>query len=61
MSTKLIDTIIDIDSFEYQCVILKVLLQSERLKQHMVIIGMDQYLSNSAFYESRCLENIKKL
>ena len=27
----------------------------------MVIIGVDQSLSNSAMYEHRCLENIKKL
>ena len=27
----------------------------------MVIIGFDQSLSNSAMYEHRCLENIKKL
>ena len=27
----------------------------------MVTIGVDQFLSNSAIYEHRCLENIKKL
>ena len=27
----------------------------------MVIIGVDQSLSNSALFEHRCLENIKKL
>ena len=27
----------------------------------MVTIGVDQLLSNSAMYEHRCLENIKKL
>ena len=26
----------------------------------MVIIGVDQSLSNSALYEHRCLENVKK-
>ena len=27
----------------------------------MVAIGVDQFLSNSDFYENKCLENIKKL
>ena len=51
----LIDLIIDIHSFDHQCVIIKVILQSKRLKQHMVTIGVDQSLSNSAMYEHRCL------
>ena len=58
---KVIDTIIEIDSFEKQCVILKGLLYSEQLKQHMVIIGVDQSLSNIALYKHICLENIKTL
>ena len=60
MLTKVIDTILDIDSFDQQCVILKWLLQSEQLKQHMVIIGVYQSLSKSDLYEHRCLGNIKK-
>ena len=47
--TKVIDTIIDIYSFD-QNFFLKGLLQSEILKQHTVIIGVDQSLSNSSFY-----------
>ena len=35
------------------------MLQLEQLKQHMVTIGVEQYLSNSDLYEQRCLENIK--
>ena len=31
------------------------------MKEHMVTIGVYQQLSNSAIYEHRCLENIKKL
>ena len=27
----------------------------------MVTIGVEQYLSNSAMYENRCMENINKL
>ena len=49
----------DIDSFEHKCVIIKWLLQSERLKENMVTIGVDKSLSNSSLYEHRCLENIK--
>ena len=31
------------------------------MEQHMVTIGIDQYLSNSALYEHRCLENINRV
>ena len=58
---NLIDDILNIDSFDNQCVIIKGLLQSEQPKQHMVIIGMDQSLSKSALYKHRCLEIIKIL
>ena len=40
--TKVIDKIIYIDSFEHKCVIIKGLLHSERLKQHIIFIGVDQ-------------------
>ena len=49
--TKLIYLIIEIESFEQQHVSLKGLFQSDRLKQHMVTIGIDQWLSNCAMYE----------
>ena len=61
MLTKVIDTILDIDSFEKQCVIIKYLLQSERLKQHMVIIDVEQSLRNSGFYGHICLGITQKL
>ena len=35
------------------------LFQSERLKQHMVNIGADQSLSNSAIYKHICLETLQ--
>ena len=57
----MIDLVLDIESFEQYCVIIKGLLQSDWLKQQMVIIGIYQSLSNFAMYEHRCLENIKKL
>ena len=59
--TRVIDLILDIESFEQQYVILKGLFQLDLLKQHMVTIGIDQQLSNCTVYEHRCLENIKKL
>ena len=40
--TKVIVLILYIVSFGQQCVILKGLLQSERIKQHMVTIGIYQ-------------------
>ena len=39
---KAIGLILKIHSFEQQCVIIKGLLQSERPRQHMVTIGVDQ-------------------
>ena len=54
-STKVINLIIEIESFEKQCVIIKVLFQSDQLKQHMVTIGIYQSLSNCAMYDNRCL------
>ena len=36
--TKVIDLILDIEYFEQQCGVIKWLLQSDRLKQHMVTI-----------------------
>ena len=37
------------------------LWKSERLKQHIITIGVDQSLSNSAIYEHKCMENMKEL
>ena len=59
--TKVIDFVILIDKFEQQCVVLKDMLQSPRLKYHVKTIGIDKSLSNNAIYEEKCLENIKKL
>ena len=59
--TKVVGLIIQIHSFEHQCVIIKGLLNSEKLKQHVVSIGVEQSLSNCAMHEHRCLLNIKKL
>ena len=59
--TKVIDYIILIDTFEQQCVIFKVMLQSLRLKYHLQTIGIGKSLRNNAIYEHKCLENIKKI
>ena len=39
---KVIDLIFEIDFFKHQCVIIKGLFQSERMKENMVTIGVDQ-------------------
>ena len=59
--TKVIDYVLSIDTFEEQCVVLKVMLQSPRLKYHVQTIGVHLSLCNNAIYEHKCLENIKKL
>ena len=41
-----------IESFEQKYVIIKVVLQSDKLKQHMITIGVDQSLINSRLYET---------
>ena len=59
--TKVIDCVISIDNFEQQCVVLKGVLQSPRIKDHVKTIGVDQSLSNGALFEHMCLQNINKL
>ena len=48
-------------TFEQQCVVLKSMLQSPRLKYHVQTIGIEPSLSKNATYKHKCLENIKKL
>ena len=59
--TKVIDYLLYINTFEHQCVVLKGMLQSPRLKYHMKTISIDQSLNNSDTFEHRCLKNINKL
>ena len=54
--TKVIDSVLAIDTFEQQCVVLKVILQSPRLKYHVHTIGIHPSLSNNAIHENKCLE-----
>ena len=59
--TKVIDLILEIELFEQQCVIIKGLLKSYRIEQHMVTIGIDKLLSKCEIYKHGCLEDTKKL
>ena len=59
--TNFIYYVLSIDTFEQQCVVLKVIFQSLRLKDHIQTIGVDPSVSNNAVYEHKCHENIKKL
>ena len=59
--TNVIDFVLSIDTFEQQFFVLKVMLQSLRLKYHVHTIGIDSSLSNNTIYEKKCLENIKTL
>ena len=52
---KVIDYVLFIATFEQQYVMLRGMLQSQRIKYHMKTIGIDQYLSNSARFEHKCL------
>ena len=57
--TQVIDSVLSIDTFGKQCVVLKGMLQLPRLKYHVRTIGIDQSLSNNSINEHKCLENIK--
>ena len=59
--TKVIDYFLSIDTFEQQCVVLKGMLQSTRLKYHVQTIGIHPSLINNAIYEHECIGKIKRL
>ena len=40
--TKVIDSVLSIDKFEQQCVVIKGMLQSHRLKYYVHTIGIEQ-------------------
>ena len=58
---KLIYSVLSIDTFERHFFVLKGMLQSLLLKDHMKTIGIDQSLSNNDLYEHKCLQNVKNL
>ena len=59
--TKVINSILSNDTFKQKCVVLKVMLQSPRLEDHMETIGIDQSLSNRPSVEHKYLKNIKTI
>ena len=59
--TEMIDYVLSIDTFEQQCVVIKVMSQLPRLKYHMKNIGIYQSLRKNALFEHKCLQNIRKL
>ena len=58
---KVLDSILSINAFEQQCVVIKCLLQSSRLEDHMETIGIDQSSFARSSFEHRCMSNIKKI
>ena len=56
--TKVIDYFLSVDTVEQQRVVLKGMLQSLWLKDHVQTIGIEKSISNNAIYEHKCLENI---
>ena len=58
---KAIDSILSVDAFEQQCVVIKCMLQSPRIEDNMNTIGIDQSLCNRSSFEHKCLNNIKKI
>ena len=58
---KSIYCILSIDTFEQQCVVIKFMLQSSRLEDHMKTIGIDQSLFTKSSFEHKCMNNIKKM
>ena len=55
---KAIDSILSINTFEQQCVVIQCMLQSSRLEDHMKTIGIDQSSFTRSSFEHRCMNNI---
>ena len=58
---KAIDSILSIDTFEQKCVVIKCMLQSSRLEDHMKTIGIDRLSFTRYSFEHRCKNNIKNI
>ena len=54
---NVIDSIISIDAFEQKCVVIKCMLQSSRLEDHMKTIGIDQSSFTKSSFEHICMNN----
>ena len=57
--TKVVDYVLLVDTFEHQFIVLKGMLQSQQLKDHVHTIGIYQSLINNALYEHNVFESIK--
>ena len=57
---KAIDFILSIDTFEKQRILIKCMLQSSRLEDHMKTIGIEQSLCKRSYFEHTRLNKIKK-
>ena len=58
---KAIESILYINKSEQQCVVIKCMLQSSRLEDHMKTIGIDQSSFTRSSFEHTCMNNIKKI
>ena len=59
--TKVVDSVLSIDTFEQKCVMIQGMLQLPRIKYHVKTIDIDQYLINNPLFEHKFIQNIKKL
>ena len=58
---KDIDYILYIETLEQKYAVIKCMLQSPRLEDHMKTIGVDQSLCNRSSFEHKYLNKIKKI
>ena len=58
---KFIDSILSIDKFEQQCVVIKCMFKSSRLEDHMKTNVIDQSSFTRSSFEYRSMNNIKKI
>ena len=58
---KSIDSILYVDTFEQQYVVIKGMLQSPDIEDHMKNIVIDQSLCNRSSFEHKCLNNVKNI
>ena len=58
---KAIDSILSIKTFEQQCVVIKCMLQSSHLEDHVKTIGIYQSSFTRYSFEHICMNNIKNI
>ena len=61
IANNFIDSTLSIDTYEQRFVVIKVMLQSPCLDNHMNTIGVDQSLCKRSSFEHKFLKNIKKI